>query len=206
VGRVPWTGRTRATPGTTGRSSDASEGYALTVSMAIDHLVVGSPDLDRGIKWITDRLGVAPVFGGVHDGFGTRNALLGLGDQYLEVLALDPDQAGTSSPISNQVCSLTKPTLLTVAIAKSHLENPFSMSRVRADGVHLDWELEFTSTPLFFIDWKDCPRPSGLPDGGRITSLAITTPDPSSLAGVTGISVREGTWNIEATIDGKSLA
>jgi len=193
-------------PRHTGWNSDASEGYALTVSLAIDHLIVGSPNLDSGIEWITYRLGVAPVFGGVHDGFGTRNALLGLGDQYLEVLALDPNQAGTSSPLSKLVSSLTKPTLLTVAIAKTDLEHPFSMSRVRADGVHLAWELELTSTPLFFIDWKDCPRPSGLPDGGRISSLAITTPDPASLADVTGISVREGAWNIEATIDGKPLA
>ena len=96
--------------------------------------------------------------------------------------------------------------MLTVAIAKSVLGSPFSMPRVRADGVRLDWDLEFTTTPLFFIDWKDCPRPAGLPDGGRISYLAITTPDHASLFGVAGISVREGAWKIEASIDGKPLA
>jgi hypothetical protein len=79
------------------------------------------------------------------------------------------------------------------------------MSRVRADGLRLEWELEFTSTPLFFIDWKDSPRPSGLPDGGRISSLSITTPEPATLVGVDGITVQEGDWRVEAAVDGRPL-
>ena len=176
------------------------------MSGVVDHLVIGSADLHLGVVWVEERLGVSPVFGGVHDGFGTRNALLGLGEQYLEVLALDPEQRGVSSPMSEQIGSLTAPRLLTVAVARAHLNNPVPMSRIRADGVRLAWELEFTSTPLFFINWKDAPRPSGLPDGGRISSLAITTPDPALLAGVEGISVREGEWHVEASINGTPLA
>ena len=175
------------------------------MSASVDHLVVGSADLDVGVRWVAERLGVAPVFGGVHDGLGTRNALLGLGDQYLEVLALDPEQAATSSPISEQIKILTAPKLLTFAVARSDLRKPVPVSRVRADGVRLEWEIEFTSTPLFFIDWKDCPRPAGLPDGGRITSLSVTTPEPAMLAGVDGVSVREGSWRVEASINGKQL-
>jgi hypothetical protein len=95
--------------------------------------------------------------------------------------------------------------LLTVAITKSPLDDPVPMSRVRADGVRLEWELEFTSTPLFFIDWKDTPRPAGLPGGGRISSLAIMTPEPAALAGLEGASVREGDWHVEASIDGTPL-
>jgi len=42
--------------------------------------------------------------------------------------------------IANQRTSqiATTPTLLTVVIAKSGLQNPISMSRVRADGIRLD--------------------------------------------------------------------
>jgi hypothetical protein len=171
----------------------------------VDHVVVGSADLDVGINWVKERLGTAPVFGGAHDGFGTRNALLGLGEQYLEVLAVDPDQPTASSPVRDQVEQLETPVLLTIAVAKSDLEHPVSMSRVRPDGVRLEWELEFTSTPLFFIDWKDCPRPSGLPDGGRLSSLIVTTPEPDLLTDVEAIVVREGPWHVEASIDGKVL-
>ena len=172
---------------------------------SVDHLVVGAADLDVGIRWVEERLGVAPVFGGVHDGIGTRNALLGLGPQYLEVLAVDPEQAGTPSSLRAQVESLHTPMLLTLAVARSDLQAGVPMSRVRADGVRLEWELEFTSTPLFFIDWKQTPRPASLPDGGRITSLTVTTPEPSLLSGVERVSVRQGPWQIEASVGGTPL-
>lgn len=175
------------------------------MGVPVDHLVVGSADLDAGVRWVEERLGVSPVVGGVHDGFGTRNALLGLGEQYLEVLALDPAQADVSTPWNEQLRAMRSPALLTVAVARAPLQRPVPMSRVRADGVRLQWELEFTRTPLFFIDWKGAPRPSGLPDGGRISWLEITTPEPEALSGVDGISVREGEWRIEASIDGKPL-
>jgi hypothetical protein len=176
------------------------------VGASVDHLVVGCVDLDDGVGWVENRLGVAPVPGGVHDGFGTRNALLGLGEVYLEVLALDPAQKGASSPLSERVAGLAAPALVTLAVATSGLRNAVPMSRVRPDGVRLEWELEFTSTPLFFIDWKGSPRPSGLPDGGRITSLVVTTPEPALLADVPGLSVREGPWRVLAAVDGKALA
>ena len=175
------------------------------MAMTLDHLVVGAADLDTGIRWVEERTGAAPVFGGVHAGVGTRNALLGLGEPYLEVLAVDPDQSGVSSPIREQVAGLHTPALITVAVAKSDLTDPIPMTRVRPDGVRLEWALEFTDTPLFFIDWKDTPRPADLPDGGRLTSLVITTPDPARLSGLTGTEVRQGEWKVEATINGVRL-
>ena len=171
----------------------------------VDHLVVGSADLDVGVGWVEDRLGVRPVFGGAHDGFGTRNALVGLGEQYLEVLALDAEQDDVHRSWNEQLRSLTSPQLITVAIAKTPLDDPVPMSRVRTDGVRLEWELEFTSTPLFFIDWKDTPRPTGLPDAGRISSLSITTPEPLMLSGLDGVAVRQGDWHVAASIDGTPL-
>lgn len=174
----------------------------------VDHLVVGAADLDTGIEWVRARLGVAPVFGGVHDGSGTRNALIGLGGPYLEVLALDPAQhVDSPSMLRSQLGRLVAPELMTVAVGRAPLAAGVAMSRVRPDGVRLEWELEFTDTPLFFIDWKGSPRPGpGLPDGGRITSLTITTPDVAALAGVEGVNVIEGEWRVEASIDGKALA
>jgi hypothetical protein len=98
------------------------------------------------------------------------------------------------------------PALVSLAVAKAHLHHPVSMSRVRADGVRLEWELEFTGTPLFFIDWKQTPRPAGLPDGGQISALVVTTPEPEQLVGIEGVTVRLGDWHVEAHVDGIPLA
>ena len=157
------------------------------------------------MRWVEERLGVSPVVAGVHQGLGTRNALLALGEPYLEVLALDPAQAGAQSRFVDLVRGREVPALVTVAVAKSRLKDPIEMSRVRPDGVRLEWAVEFTGTPLFFIDWGTSPRPSGLPDAGRITFLCVTTPDPAQLGDVDGIVVREGEWHVDVEIDHRSL-
>jgi hypothetical protein len=168
---------------------------------SVDHLVVASTDLAVGVEWVRDRLGVAPVPGGVHAGFGTRNALLGLRGPYLEVLSFDPEQEKRSSMFAEFVVGRDIPALVTLAIAKADLDDPVPMSRLRPDGTHLSWRVQFTSTPLFFIDWLDCPRPMGLPDGGRLTWLSVTTPAPSDLDGVCGIEVHEGPWRVDARVN-----
>jgi hypothetical protein len=172
----------------------------------VDHLVVGSADLETGVRWVEERLGVSMVVGGVHDGWGTRNALLGLGEQYLEVLALDPGQPDVSILWRERVAAMATPALLSLAVARADLHEPVSMSRVRADGVRLEWELQFTGTPLFFIDWRETPRPAGLPDGGQISALVVTTPEPEQLIGVEAVTVRRGDWRVEAHVNGIPLA
>jgi hypothetical protein len=167
---------------------------------SVDHLVVASADLAVGVQWVGTRLGVAPVPGGVHAGFGTRNALLGLRGPYLEVLSFDPEQEERSSRFAEFVVGRDVPALVTLAIAKADLDDPVPMSRLRADGTLLSWRVQFTSTPLFFIDWLDCPRPTGLPDGGRLTWLSVTTPVPSDLDSVRGIEVQEGPWRVDARV------
>lgn len=174
---------------------------AMTASLSVDHLVVASADLAVGVRWVAERLGVTPVPGGVHTGLGTRNALLGLRGPYLEVMSVDPAQEGRSSRFADLVVGQASPALVTIAVAKGDLDDPVQMSRLLPDGTLMSWRVQFTSTPLFFIDWLDTPRPSGLPDGGTLTRLSVTTPAPTELDGVHGIEVHEGPWKVEAHVD-----
>jgi hypothetical protein len=76
----------------------------------------------------------------------------------MEVLALDPAQRESQSTFRGWVDSLVEPWLITVAIAKSDLDDPVEMSRIGLDGVRIEWALQFTYTPLFFIDREGSPH------------------------------------------------
>ena len=58
----------------------------------LDHIVLGSLDLERDGPAVEALLGQAAQGGGRHPGMGSRNLLWGLGPVYLELIAPDPDQ------------------------------------------------------------------------------------------------------------------
>ena len=58
----------------------------------LDHLVLGTSNLEQGSAWLERFLGARLSPGGRHLRMGTHNRLLSLGPQcYLELIAIDPD-------------------------------------------------------------------------------------------------------------------
>jgi hypothetical protein len=69
------------------------------VQTTIDHLVLGTADLERGRVWLERFLGVTLSDVGTHARMGTHNRLLSLGPSiYLELIAIDPDGASPFMP------------------------------------------------------------------------------------------------------------
>jgi glyoxalase-like protein len=173
---------------------------------AVDHLLLGVSDLDRGIAWVEQRTGIRAVIGGTHPGAGTRNALLSLGARhYLEIIAPDPAQSGYNFQIDLR--PLAEPRLITWAAAVNNIEaaakvtrdagyqlvGPRAGSRQTPSGRLLQWKTlgvvnkfgvgEVEPVP-FFIEWApDSPHPSrDAPAGCEIQSLHFQHPDSSALA------------------------
>jgi hypothetical protein len=174
----------------------------LPLKEAVDHLLLGVPNLEAGIAWIEERTGVKAALGGRHPGLGTHNALLSLGhQQYLEIIAPDPTQL-TIAPQFAFLNQVSEPRLLTWAAvtkdihaiaARAHaagfvLSGPNPGSRARLDGQMLYWKTLFLETGMglqipFFIEWDAASlHPSqDSPAGGTLQSFEMTAPQPGPL-------------------------
>lgn len=167
---------------------------------AVDHLIVGTRDLDAGIDWLSQKLGVKPANGGVHPGRGTWNALLALGGrQYLELIAPDPKQSKGGEDVVAQLNALQTPQLIGWAASVSGIAALAERlrqsmpdvaalangSRRRGDGKLLEWKSlqvsrqRFSVVP-FFIEWgPGSEHPSGdSPKGCTLQSVSFRHPKP----------------------------
>ncbi|MEM1096021.1 MAG: VOC family protein [Bacteroidota bacterium] len=174
--------------------------------LELDHIIYAAPTLEAGVDAVEQQLGMRPVYGGRHDGRGTHNALLGLGDAcYLEVIAPDPAQRQVSRPLWMGVDQVTAPGLIGWAVRTSDLsafraaalaENWVVGSiaageRRTASGDMLRWRLTEPSTHLadgifpFAIDWGDTLHPAArLPQVGVVGALEIQTSQVGPLGAV----------------------
>ena len=191
----------------------------------IDHFMYAVPSLDEGTLWAKETFGVEPAYGGEHLGLGTRNALLSLGDTYLEIIAPDPAQP-LEGNLGATLAGLERGGMVTWAlegdlgrVAKTLEERsvaargPVRTQRQTQTGDLLVWDLLFPSGSKhgarmpFFIDWLECPNPKDTnPAGGALRSVEISTPeaaDLQELLAVLGLeqSISEGEPALQATIE-----
>ena len=168
----------------------------------LDHILLGVSELDHGIAWTEKRTGVRAMFGGVHPGRGTRNALLSLGPRsYLEIIAPDPKQP--LGDIAKNLAELREPTLFNWAVhtddiagaaqravaAGFAIDGPADGSRTRPDGKLLRWKacrLKDDRGGLlpFFIEWShDSVHPAtDAPGGCVLKQFALESPSAPDLA------------------------
>lgn len=156
----------------------------------IDHLVVAAATLADG-RWITDTLGVPAQPGGRHPDFGTHNALVSLGDCYLEVIAIDPDAPAPGRPRWFELDTLdlsSGPRLIHWVVAVDDLDpGPEVPELSRGENrwrltVPADGSLPGGGVRPSLINWLTAPPAGRLPDvGARLSRLELTTDDPAAL-------------------------
>jgi len=65
----------------------------------LDHIVMGTKDLESGARWLEDMLGTPAQGGGEHVSMATHNKLWSLGPScYLELIAINSDAPAPSRP------------------------------------------------------------------------------------------------------------
>ena len=176
------------------------------MSAQLDHLVIGGSDLGMLVAWWKQASGVYPATGGSHDGFGTRNALIGVDrSTYVELISVDPNQPEPEQPRpfglddlephSVQLCTfvIAVPDIDTSArLMRDAGFDPGpvrSMERVKADGSVLRWQLAIpprkatAGVQPALIQWgQQTPHPgTSLSSDVVVQELVLGLPDPQGL-------------------------
>jgi hypothetical protein len=166
----------------------------------VDHVILGVNNLQAGVDELERLTGVRAVFGGIHPGRGTQNALMSLGDgHYLEILAPNlGERSGVETDYLRALRSL-KPVGWAVhtndlaALQKSLRSAGVDVGEIRPgardrpDGTHLAWKTLEYSAPSrilpFFIEWdRATAHPSTTSPGGcTLKSLYLEDPEADGL-------------------------
>jgi len=136
------------------------------MSVAVDHLLVATADLDAAAA-VAERLGLPVAAGGRHPGWGTANRIVPLGDAYLELVAVvEPAEAATSGFGSWVAAAPPGPMGWAVrpgdlgATASRLGLHPVPGARAAADGRTLRWRTAGVERAAmepylpFFIAWE----------------------------------------------------
>lgn len=166
--------------------------------LRLDHLAIVAGHLDAGVAEVERTLGVTMSGGGKHPLMGTHNRLVGLGDLYLEVIAIDPDAPSPHHPRWFDMDRFTGPPRLAnwiagcddiaaeVTFGPEGIGRPLALQRGDYRwqmAVPDNGRLPFDGAFPALIEWQGAAHPTkALPDLGlRLARLEIAHPQAADL-------------------------
>lgn len=163
--------------------------------MQLDHIVVTGADRDAAAAWTAARLGAPAHAMGAHAVMGTHNALWGLGEDYLEAIAIDPAAPPPGRPRWFELDGRAGPPALShwvvrvpdIEAAVAAAPGTWEVLDAERDG--LRWRMAVAPsgrTPLGgahpqMIEWLTEGAYRRLPSQGRLVSLTVTCPEADAL-------------------------
>lgn len=165
--------------------------------LRLDHLAVSATTLAEGVAAVEAALGLplGPI--GQHPHMGTHNRLLGLGDVYLEVIAIDPAASAPAWPRWFNLDLFTSPPRLTnwiagcddldaaLAAAPPGTGAPVDLARGAYRwrmAVPSNGRLPYAGAHPALIQWQGLHPTAALPDhGARLHRLEIAHPEAAAL-------------------------
>jgi Glyoxalase-like domain len=135
--------------------------------MELDHVLIAVDDLDTAAKEVEQRYGLPSVEGGRHQGLGTANRIVPLGETYLELVAVVDEAEAAGSVFGSWVADGAIPRLLGWCVRTDELDQVAGRlgltvaegARARPDGAVLRWRMagleQASGEPSlpFFIEW-----------------------------------------------------
>ena len=138
--------------------------------MDLDHVILGVSDLAAAARRLEAEHRLPSVPGGRHEGLGTENRIVPLGDAYIELMGVaDADEAGANpfgAWVRDQVAAgdvwlgwCLRTDDLDAVCARLGLD-PLPMTRLRPDGFQMGWRLAGLELAReepwrpFFIQWE----------------------------------------------------
>ncbi len=141
-----------------------------------DHFVIAARTLEEGIDYVQSKLGVSLPKGGEHPKMGTHNHLMNLGNTFLEVIAINPDQQPQRTPrwfnldssdMQNKLAQ--SPQLITWVARTNNIEKAVELTSINLGKIETVSRGDLT--------WKiTVPEDGSLPENGIFPTL-IQWPD-----------------------------